>query len=179
MARRALIALAASLALGLLGASSAAASSITPTVWPAGYENETKVIVHDADCNGYDIHLFDELQARNGFGFPGAAFYEYEPTLLDEDIPPSHNYVGEVLVPLGAFNGVHRIVAICQENDANVGEFNVTITGGKDKQKQCKPGFVSKGGQCERKGPENVTPGKGHHDKHPGQGKHHHPHHHR
>lgn len=164
-------------ALGALvlatAAASASASYITPSTWRAGTElhnEELVVTIHEAPCDGYDVTLVDQLQLSHGdFYFPGAAFYGYEPTLLD-DGNSQGTYTGPILVPSGALNGHHTIVALCQKTDSNAGEFDVTIVDGAAPKKNCKPGYVRKNGQCERKGPTKLTPG--HHGKKPP--KHHH-----
>lgn len=139
-------------------AAGAAAATLTPTVWKAGYDNSPTVKVEGANCNGYDLSMIDRLQLKDEYSTT-AAFFAYEPTLLqppDKEVPGL--YEGPVLVQSGATNGVHKIDVYCNETDALVGEFDVTIVGGKapNKPKKCKPGQVKKHGKCVAKGPVKV-----------------------
>jgi hypothetical protein len=138
----------------------AAAATLTPTVWKAGYENELNVRVTGADCAGYDLSMIDRLQLKDPRS-TAAAFYEYEPTLLDPDVESEPGiYEGPVLVQKGATNGLHQIDVYCNETSVKVGSFEVTVIDGKPakKPKHCKPGQVSKHGKCVNHGPVKVPP---------------------
>jgi hypothetical protein len=153
-------ALVAAMLLALVG--SASAATLTPNVWSAAPTtsngNEIMVKVEGAACKGYDLSMVDRLQLKDQYS-SAAAFYDYEPALLDPD-PESVEglYEGPVLVQGDATNGLHHILVYCNENDFQVGEFDVTIVHGKSpKPKKCKKGTVKKNGQCVKsKGPQKV-----------------------
>jgi len=141
-------------------AAGATAATMTPTTWKAGYDDEFIVKIEGANCKGYDLSMIDRLQLKDQYS-TSAAFYDYEPTLLepdDKEVPGL--YEGNVLVQSGATDGVHKIDVYCNETDLLVGEFDVTIVGGKPpkKPKKCKPGKVAKHGKCVAKGPVKLRP---------------------
>lgn len=141
-------------------ATAASAATMTPTTWKAGYDSGLIVKIEGANCKGYDLSMIDRLQLKDQYS-TSAAFYDYEPTLLeppDKEVPGL--YEGPVLVQSGATDGVHKIDVYCNETDLLVGEFDVTIVGGKSPQKpkKCKPGKVAKHGKCVPKGPVKLNP---------------------
>jgi hypothetical protein len=143
----------------LTAAASASAATLTPTVWRAGAAGDELVVkVEGAACKGYDLSMVDRLQLKDQYS-ESAAFYDYEPALLDPD-PESVEglYEGPLVVQSSAENGLHHILVYCNETDLQVGEFNVTIVDGKPKKPQkCKKGTVKKHGQCvKNKGPQKV-----------------------
>jgi hypothetical protein len=143
----------------LIATAPASAATLSPTVWKAGSDGDELVVkVEGAACKGYDLSMVDRLQLKNQYS-SAAAFYDYEPALLDPD-PESVEglYEGPLVVQTGAENGLHHILVYCNETDLQVGEFNVTIVGGKSKkQPKCKKGTVKKHGQCVKsKGPQKV-----------------------
>jgi hypothetical protein len=133
--------------------------TMSPLVWKAGTEN-LQLKVEGGDCGSYDVGMIDRIQLKDYYS-PEAAFYGYEPVLVEPEVDRKGEklWEGPVQIQSSAVNGKHEIDLYCEENDRKIGTYDVNIVEGKPpkkKPKKCGDGKVLEKGKCVPKGPVKI-----------------------